>query len=155
MSERTEMMVINPADVAAPSLLSSLENPGSKLFCSIENDGTRKAAAKVYNAINGEALQLSEHLGEVLELVDVVAHPLQLANMETGELNECLRSVLITADGTAYQAVSEGIISSLSKIFSIVGMPNGGAWHAEPVKVKPVQVTTSNKRKVMTLEMVE
>ena len=110
---------------------------------------------KVYNAINGAAEQLSDHLNEVLEMVDVVAHPLQLTNPETGEFNECLRTVMICADGKAYQAVSEGIISSLSKIFSIVGMPTGGAWHAEPVKVKPVQVTTSNKRKVMTLEMVE
>lgn len=155
MSERTEMMVINTADVAAPSLLNALENPAGKLFCSIENDGTRKSAVKVYNAINGAAEQLSDHLNEVLEIVDVVAHPLLLANPETGETNECLRTVLLTADGVGYQAVSEGIVSSLSKIFSIVGMPTGGAWREEPVKVKPVQLTTSNKRKVLTLEMVE
>lgn len=155
MSERTEMMVINPADMAAPTLLQSLEHPAGQLYCSIENDGSRKSAVKVYNAINGAAEQLSDHLNEVLEIVDVVAHPLQLIGQETGELTECLRTVLLDVNGVGYQAVSEGIVSSLSKIFSIVGMPNGDAWREEPVKVKPVQLTTSNKRKVLTLEMVE
>ena len=152
MTERTEMMVLNPADMASTSLLAALQNPGNQLYCSIPSDGTRKSVVKIYNAMNSAAEQLSDHINEEIAIVDVVAHPLQLVNPESGELNECLRTVLIAADGTAYQAVSEGVVSSLSKIFSLCGMPS---WTEEPVKVKPVQVKTNKGFKVLTLEMVE
>lgn len=145
------MMTINNNDLAAPSLIEALNNPGQNVFCSIVDDGTRASKVKVYNAVNGAAEQLTEHLGETLKIVDVVAHELMLPDMQTGELVKCLRTVLIAEDGTAYQAVSEGVVSSLSKVFSIVGMPS---WVNDPVKMRPKQLTTKKGFKVLTIELV-
>ncbi|EGT4052825.1 hypothetical protein ERM86_13695 [Clostridioides difficile] len=147
----SDVMVVSKGDMASVDMMDKLENPDSKFFCSIIDDGTRASKVKIYNAINSAEEQLTDHLNETLEIVDVVAHPIILTDMNTGESKECLRTVLIDKEGKGYQAVSEGIISSLQKIFIIVGRPS---WVDEPVLIKPKQVTTSNKFKVTTLELI-
>ena len=150
MSNEKELMVIN--DVAQVDLVDQLKNPTGKFFCSIEDDGTRKSKVAIYNAVNGADESISDHIGEVLEVVDVVAYPVSLVDEETGDVLEALRTVLVTKDGKAYTAVSQGITNSLSRIFSIVGMPS---WKDEPVKMKIKQIKTRNgNNKVNTIELV-
>ena len=150
MSNEKELMLIN--DVAQVDLVDQLKNPTGKFFCSIEDDGTRKSKVAIYNAVNGADESISDHIGEVLEVVDVVAYPVSLVDEETGDVLEALRTVLVTKDGKAYTAVSQGITNSLSRIFSIVGMPS---WKDEPVKMKIKQIKTRNgNNKVNTIELV-
>lgn len=142
-------------DVAKVDLIEDLKNPDSKFYCSIANDGTRKSQIAIYNAINSADEQVADHIGEVLEVVNVIAHPVEIPDEETGEIVECLRTVLITKDGKSYTATSQGIANSLSRIFSLVGMPDNGAWVKEPVKMKIKQVKTRNgNNKVNTIELV-
>lgn len=143
------------SDVAKVDLVEQLKNPTGHFYCSIKNDGTRKSAIAIFNAVNGADEQVADHIGEVLEIVNVVAHPISLPDEETGEIIEALRTVLIDKNGKSYVAVSQGITSALSRIFSIVGMPDGGAWEKEPVKMKIKQVKTRNgNNKVNTIELV-
>ena len=151
LNEETEVMIVNKNDIASLDLLSELKNPEGNFYCSIEDDGTRKSKVKIYNAVNSASEQLSDHINEILSIVDVAAHPITLIDQNTGEPKRCLRTVLIDENGTAYQAVSDGIASSLQKIFSIVGMP---PWTDEPLEVKVKQVKTSSKFTVNTLELV-
>ena len=144
-------MTINKNDLAAPSLLDALNNPGSKTFCSMVDDGTRASKVAIYNAVNNAEEQLSEHVNEVLEIVDVIAHEIDLPDMNTGEVVKVVRTVLVDVNGVGYQAVSQGVISSLSKIFQIVGLPS---WIDEPVKMKPKKVKTANKFEVLTIELI-
>ena len=148
-------LVVAVNDVASVDLVEQLKNPTAKMYCSIVDDGTRKSKIDMYNAINGADESIADHIGEVLEVVDVVAHPVELTDEVTGETFNALRTVLITKSGKSYVAVSQGITSALSKIFSIVGMPDGKAWHEEPVKMKIKQVKTRNgNNKVNTIELV-
>lgn len=152
MNEQTknEMMVMQ--DVASVDLVEQLKNPTGSFFCSIKDDGSRKSKVAIYNAVNGADESISDHIGEVLEVVDVVAYPVTITDEETGEIMEALRTVLVTKDGKAYTAVSQGITNSLARIFSIVGMPS---WKEEPVKMKIKQVKTRNgNNKVNTIELV-
>ena len=151
MNETTknELMV---NDVASVDLVEQLKNPAGSFFCSIKDDGSRKSKVKIYNAISAVDESLADHIGEVLEVVDVIAHPVTLTDEKTGEIFEALRTVLVTKDGKSYEAVSNGITNSLSRIFSIVGMPS---WVEEPVKMKIKQVKTRNgNNKVNTIELV-
>lgn len=148
--EEKAMMIINEQDVASVSLMDTLKNPNKDFLCSIPDNGTRAAKVKIYNAVNNASAQLADQVNKVLEIVDVVAHPVQLADMQTGELKELLRVVLIDKNGVSYQAVSEGVVSSLGKIFSIVGTPS---WQDEPVKMMPVTVKTAKGYSVLTLEL--
>lgn len=138
-------------DLAAPQQLDNLINPGNSFYCSIENDGTRASAAAIYNAVNSKGESLDAHKGEVLEIVNVAAHPVSLVDENTGALVEALRTVLIDKDGNIFDAVSQGIASSLSKIFGIVGMP---PWTDEPLKIKVVEQKTRKGRKTNTIELV-
>lgn len=152
MNEEKAMVVVSKDDMASVALMDSLKNPMGQFFCSIEDDGTRASKAKIFNAVNSADANIADFIGEVLEIVDVVAHPVELADEETGEIVQALRTVLIDVNGTSYAAVSQGITSALSKVFSIVGPPS---WKEEPVKMKIKQVKTRNgNNKVNTIELV-
>lgn len=151
MSENNEIMTVNKADLAAPAQLDMLTNATASFFCSIPNDGSRKSAIAIYNAVNSKGESLDDHKGEVLEIVNVAAHPVTLVDENTGELVEALRTVLIAKNGVIYDAVSQGIASSLSKIFGIVGMP---PYNEEPLKIKVVEQKTRKGFKTNTIQLV-
>lgn len=139
---------IIPEDIANVGMLGSLKNPTTEFFCSINDDGTRASKVAIYNSINNDGEKLIDHCGETLEITDVAAHGVSLADEKTGEINEVLRVVLIATDGTTYSCVSSGVIESLKKIFAIVGVPS---WKDEPVKIIPTEVRTKQGRRVLTL----
>lgn len=151
--EETKVMTVSHEDIASVDLIDQLKNPDSSFFCSIVDDGSRKSKVAIYNAVNSQEEHISDHIGEVIEAVDVVAHPVTLTDPETGEITTALRTVIIDNKGVKYDAVSTGITSSLQKIFAIIGMPT---WVDEPVKMKFKQVKTSNgMNKVNTIELVD
>lgn len=150
----TNALVIRE-DIATVNLVEQLKNPMGQFYCSVADDGTRKSKVAIFNALNAADENIADHIGETLAVVDVIAHPVEITDENTGEIITALRTVLITKEGKSYVAVSMGITSALSKIFSIVGMPDGGAWHDEPVKMKIKQVKTRNgNNKVNTIELV-
>lgn len=150
--ENTNLVV---QDVAKVDLVEQLKNPNGQFYCSIQNDGSRKTQVAIFNAINSADESLSDHINEVIEVVNVVAHPVELLDEDTGEIVQALRTVLVAKDGKSYTAVSGGITNALSRIFSIIGSPDGGAWEKEPVKMKVKQVKTRNgNNKVNTIELV-
>lgn len=151
MVVENEVAVVENGVDLTPHTIDELTNVESSFFCSIKDDGTRASKIKIYNALNTQGEQLSDHINEELEIVDISAHTIKVVDNSTGELTQTLRTVLIAKDGTTYQAVSSGVISSLQKIFAIVGFPS---WVDEPVIVKPVNVKTNNGFKVLTLELV-
>lgn len=154
-NENENKMMVVTNDVASVSLVDQLKNPLSEFYCSIENDGSRKSQIKIYNAVNSVNEQLADHINEVLEIVNIVAHPVELLDEETGESFTALRTVLIDKNGVSYGAVSGGITNSLARIFAIVGMPDNKAWEKEPVKIKVKQIQTRNgNNKVNTIELV-
>lgn len=148
-NENMNMTVFNE-DIAKPALLNSLTNPADSFYCSIPNDGSRAAQVKIYNAINNKGESLDDHMGEVLEIVNIAAHPVTLTDELTGEIIEALRVVLIDKNGKNYDAVSQGIVSSLQKIFGIVGV----APYEPALKIKVVQQKTRKGFKTNTIELV-
>ena len=138
-------------DTARPSAISGLMNPESApVFCSMPNDGSRASRVAIYNAMNAVTEKLDDHVNEVLNIVDVAAHTIYLDDEQTGESRECVRVILIDADGKGYAAVSEGVVSSLTKIFQLVGRPH---WD-EPLKMKPMRQAVRSGFKTMILVLV-
>jgi hypothetical protein len=127
---------------------SIFENTNTALFSSIQGND-RETAIKVYNAINGAENSLSDHLGEVIEITDMVAHPIELEDDQTKETIQAMRVVLLTAEGIGYHSVSGGVVSSLQKIIGIVGQAPWGP----ALKVVPVEVKTRKGFKTLTLRL--
>lgn len=126
--------------------------PENALFSSIVDDGTIETKVKIFNAINTPINHLSDFIGETIEVVDVIAHPVELVDETTGELVQAVRTILIDKDGVSYDAVSQGVASALGKIFQLIGKP---PWTEIPLKMKIKQVKTRNgNNKVNTIELV-
>ena len=151
MSENKEMMVVNKEDLAPAFQLDMLTNASNSFLCSIPNDGSRKSAIAIYNAVNNKGESLDDHKNEVLEIVNFAAHPVSLVDENTGEIVEALRVVLVDKNGVNYDAVSQGIASSLQKIIAIVGM---APWDKEPLKIKVIEQKTRKGFKTNTIELV-
>lgn len=145
-----EMVIANREDIAPAFQIENLTNANNNFYCSIKNDGTRASQVKVYNAINSKGDSLDDHKNEVLEIVDVAAHPVTLVDENTGEIVEALRVVMVDKNGKNYDAVSQGIASSLQKIFAVVGMPS----YNPPLKLKVVEQKTRKGYKTNTIELV-
>lgn len=141
---------VETAPVTEMGRLIDAANGGSNSFLtSIKDDGTRESKIAIYNAINNSDKKVDDYKGKVLEIVNFAAHPIKLISDETGEVNEVLRIVLIDKDGNGYETVAGGVMSSLEKIFGIVGM---APW--EPaLKVVPTEVKTRKGFKTLTLSL--
>ncbi len=147
VDEQVNTNDIVTVDKVTPSIF---EADGSKeLFFSSIQATDRKSAIKMYNAINSSENPLADHKGEVLEITDMVAHAITLQDENTKEDVEALRVVLVSKDGTAYHAVSQGVVSSIQKIISIVGP---APWN-EPLEIVPVEVKTRKNFKTLTLKL--
>ena len=139
----------NPMDSVT---VSSLSDPGqSQMYCSIRDDGTMQSKARIFNSINSPDKRISDCIGETISLANIVAHPIQLVDENSGELIETMRMVLVDDQGVSYEAVSTGIVNAVARILQIFGQPD--TWQG-PIKVKPVQKGTRNgNNKVTTLKV--
>ena len=149
-AENTELMTINREDLAPVNLLDMLNNPENSFLCSIEDDGSRASKVKIFNAINQKGESLDDHKGEVLKIVNIAAHPVTLTDENTGELVDALRIIMIDEQGKNYDAVSQGIASSLQKIIAIVGP---APWKPA-LSLKIVEQKTRKGFKTNTIELV-
>lgn len=141
---RDEIVLVTPAQLSNPT--------STQMYCSLKDDGSAKSKASIYNAINSPDEKLSEHIGEVIELVHIVAHQVQLPDEETGEIITVLRTILVDKAGKTYEAVSGGVANSISRLLQIFGQPE--TWK-EPIKIKAKQKATRNgNNKVTTLEII-
>lgn len=148
--KETAMAMVNKNDLIMPSLVENLTHSQHSFYSSIVDNGTRKSKITIYNAINKADEKLDNHKGEVLKIRDVVAHTVSLVDENTGEILDCLRIVLVDEKGVGYESISQGIYSSLQKIFAVVGLPT---WD-EPLQIKCVEQRTRKGFKTLTLELV-
>ncbi|MEB9381012.1 hypothetical protein P4J09_23680 [Bacillus cereus] len=147
VEEQVNKNDIVTVDKVSPSIF---EAEGAKdLFFSSIQKTDRKSAIKVYNAINSSENALADHRGEVLQITDMVAHAITLEDEVTKENVDALRVVLVAKDGKAYHAISQGVVSSIQKIISIVGP---APWN-EPLEIVPVEVKTRKGFKTLTLQL--
>jgi hypothetical protein len=105
---------------------------GSGIVSTIK--GTDLAARKAtLNAVTN-ATPVADKLGDTINLTHCVFQAVTVVDDKTGEANDTVRTILLDADGSAYAAVSDGILGSLRDVFGIMGQPD--TWpEALPVKV--------------------
>ena len=146
----TELVVKDEITGAPLAFSMDMLTDSTQFYCSIPDDGTRKSKVAIYNAIQNAELKLDDHINKELHIADVVVHPIEIVDEKTGEVNHMLRTILIDVQGNGYAAVSYGVLTSLQKIFGIVGKPS---WKDEPLTVVPKKETTRNGNKVTTLTL--
>ena len=152
--EETKEMMMVPAEVPGAAMtftLDMLTAADNQFYCSIPDDGTRKSKIDIYNAISNAEYKLDDFINKELKIRDVVVHPVEIVDEKTGEVSNMLRTILIDTQGKGYAAVSYGVLSSLQRMFYIVGKPS---WKDEPLTILVKKETTRNGNKVTTLTLV-
>lgn len=121
--------------VSANKALSSIATlkAGNGVFSTITGTDFDSKKA-ILNAMTN-AKPIADDLGTVINLENIVAQAVTVNDAATGDEVDAVRVILIDADGTAYAAVSDGIMGSLRDIFAVLGEPS--TW-AAPL---PVTVT--------------
>lgn len=79
-----------------------------------------KSKVRLFNAMNQPKYKVSDMINKKIKLKDVILMNVQMEG-EDGEMDTGIRSVLIDADGNAYNATSNGIFSSLTNLYMIFG----------------------------------
>ena len=120
-----------------------------KAYSSVTGDDVN-ARKLVYNAVNN-AEQISDHLGVEFQLSNIIQQPTSSVNEDTGVVESYTRTTLITPEGAAYCAGSDGIAWSVENLLSAFGEPH--TW-AEPLTVKVVERRSRNKRTFFSIEVI-
>lgn len=120
-----------------------------KAYSSVTGDDVN-ARKLVYNAVNN-AEQISDHLNVEFQLSNIIQQPTSSLNEHTGEVEEYTRTTLITPDGKAYSAGSDGIAGSVENLLAAFGEPH--SW-SEPLTVKVVERRSRNKRSFFSIEVI-
>lgn len=79
-----------------------------------------KSKIRLFNAMNQPKYKVSDMINKKIKLKDVILMNVTMEG-EDGEQDTGIRSVLIDADGNAYNATSNGIFSSLTNLYMIFG----------------------------------
>lgn len=104
---------------------------------------------KMFEAVSNSE-PISDNLGKVIQLKDVVVQRVEMSDEDTGEVSEGARVILIDADGSPYHAISQGLLTSLKNLFLMAGEPK--TWPA-PVPVKVVQKQGKGKNRYFTIQV--
>lgn len=117
-------------------IVEGIENAASEIFHSFTVE-TKEDRMKLYNATSVEGKTLKSSINKVIEVVDVVAMPVEVRN-DDGTQSTVPRVTLISKKGEFFTATSWGVYNSLRKIAGIFG----GLHFEEPLKISPVEVKT-------------
>ena len=79
-----------------------------------------KSKVRLFNAMNQPKYKVSDMINKKIKLKDVILMNVTMEG-EDSEQDTGIRSVLIDADGNAYNATSNGIFSSLTNLYMIFG----------------------------------
>ena len=120
---------------------------GGEAVCSIDAvDPETKAI--VFNAANNPDHKVKDFVNKTINVKDIYAEIIEIANEETGEITKVPRIVLIDADGLAFECVSVGMYSAIRKLVAIYGAPT---W--EPPLTVTVKQKSVGKGSMYTLQM--
>ena len=134
-------------EIVQVDLSKELSAASNTTYCSIQG-GDRKTLAKVYNAANNQTHRVGDFINKTINVKDVLVEIIDIADEETGEVEQAPRVVLIDDKGEAYQSVSQGMFSAIKKAIQIFGVPT---WDDPlPMTIKQVNV---GKGSMLTVEV--
>ncbi|CAM2915602.1 hypothetical protein [Erysipelothrix tonsillarum] len=121
-----------------------------QFYSSIQDDGSREAKIKIYNALNESGVRLADQVNKTLSITDLAAFPVQIVTEETGEIVDAMRMIFIAEDGEQYASVATGVYSSMQKILGIVGP---APW-TPALKITPIRQRTRRGFETLVIRLV-
>lgn len=139
--------VITPA-AAASARIAEFETGIPSFFCSF-NAETDSEKAALYNAMNNPDVQIADHIGQMINMRDIIIEAVDMLNEETGEVRTAPRCTIIDVDGNSYASTSVGIYNALRKICGIFRKS-----HFETgLPIKVAQISIKGGKRIFTLNL--
>ena len=133
----SELAKLNESD-GVRGQVTALRDGNVALYSSILAD-TFEGKKQTLNAITN-SVAIADHLGATINLANIVVQVVEMVDEKSGEMTDQPRVILVDADGTAYHAISSGILKSVENTIGMLGEPS--TW-PEPV---PIQVAEERGR---------
>lgn len=121
--------------------VEKLSEGRSSVFSTVKGND-HDSRMTVFNATTNSE-PISENLGKVIDLVNIVVQVIDIADEETGEMATVPRTILIDRSGKSYHAISNGVFKSVENLLGVLGMPD--TW-TKPVTIKAVQGGTGTRK---------
>ena len=110
--------------------IMDMKNGNIALYSTFKGDTF--ADKKAVIAALANAKPVAEHIGEILELTNIIVQAVEMENESTKKMEQVPRLVLSCADGESYFAISNGLFKSVENILGIMGEPS--TW-GEPLPI--------------------
>lgn len=131
---------IQLANMEAVNQISAIISAeAGSVFTSVENDGTREAQSKVYNAMNNPDFRIADFINKQINVTDVLVEIKDIVDEDTGEVDRVPRIVLIDDKGKGYQATSIGMYTALRTAYIAFGKAPWNPPLEFTIKQKPTK----------------
>ena len=123
MSENTALDLA-PAATGADTVRQSIQNlkhNNVAVYSSFTGDTFEDKKAVV--AALSNALPLSEHIGEVINLTNIIIQAVEMEDETTKKMVTVPRLILVGDNDESYYAISNGLYKSIENIVGIMGQP--------------------------------
>lgn len=124
---------------------NAMENSATLTFSVPKTDAER---AELFNALSAKSINISEMIGKVINLTNIVFQGRNFTDEDTGEFEKAMRVIFIADDGVVYHSYSAGILNSVKTFFSVYGTPD--TWE-QPIPVTVERVTLKSGGQTFTL----
>lgn len=152
MTNKNEMVNVETGEIVETP--NTLVRETDQYVISKTEDGkfVRKAKYEDYSSFKAETRQdkiwllnimegdeetgnpLSEHIGKVIEVQDIITRKYDKLNEDTGELEYGVLTYLITPEKQAFVTSSKTVYFSVNRIMELFGRPDEEGW--ENIKLK-------------------
>lgn len=93
---------------------------------------TQEEKLELYDKVSN-AEPLADHINEIINIENVIIQPVEIEDMNTGDMKPMFRIVIIDDGGNPFACTSSGIETAMKNLFTMVGNP---PWNpALPMKV--------------------
>lgn len=134
----------------AQEQIKNLNSGQLSIFSTIKADN-QAAKLALYDAVT-DAYPVAEFLDQTINLIHVAAQVVKV-KQDDGSMVECVRTILLDENGTAYAAVSNGLFSAVQDFLGVVGMPE--SWEAGAIPVRVVSMMSRSRFRFYTLKLAE
>ena len=152
MTKKNEMVNVETGEIVETT--NTLVRETDQYVISKTEDGkfVRRAKYEDYSSFKAETRQdkiwllnimegdeetgnpLSEHIGKVIEVQDIITRKYDKLNEDTGELEYGVLTYLITPEKQAFVTSSKTVYFSVTRIMELFGRPDEEGW--ENIKLK-------------------
>ena len=123
------------------SIENAMENSATLTFSAPKTDAER---AELFNALSAKSINISEMIGKVIRLSNVVFQGRNFTEEDTGDYRKAMRVIFIDDEGGVYHSYSAGILNSVKTFLSVYGTPD--TWEQSiPVTVERVTLKSGGQ----------